>query len=434
MMVYFWFRRDLRIDDNTALYHALTNNKDVKCIFIFDSEILSKLPDSSDKRVSLLHDSIRELRLKLQRVGSDLWVEFGNPTEIWKNLLKPNDALYFNKDYEPYAIKRDNSVKKFAAENSVHVFDFKDHVIFEENELLSQQNTVYTVFTPYAKKWLQELEAKPIQVLESDKCVHNLIQTTTQQEIPTIEKLGFTYQAYGKVKNEMEIEYLKKYEESRDYPAIENGTSRLSVALRFGFISIRKLVLKANRVNATYLKELIWRDFFIQILFHYPQTISSSFKSAYDLIEWRNDELEFEKWCSGTTGIPMVDAGMRELNQTGYMHNRVRMIVASYLCKNLLIHWTWGEAYFASKLLDYEQALNVGNWQWAAGSGCDAAPYFRVFNPMEQGKKFDPDSAYRNKYLGDSYRIDEEKLRMELSKMRERALQTYKKGLEKAKG
>lgn len=432
-MDYFWFRRDLRLDDNIGLLEALKNGQDVQCVFIFDTSILSKLPSKKDKRVSFIFDKITELKNQLIELHSDLRIYIGNPIDIWSEVLKEGDALYFNKDYEPLARERDSAIQKIVEENGAQIFCFKDQVIFEENEILNKQNQVYTVFTPYSKKWLLEFEKLNLQFHDNFDFSLNLNKVDKPLPMPSLKEIGFLKVVYPNIETNWTENCIKHYEETRDNLSLDEGTSRLGVALRFGLISIRKLVLAANKWNQTYLKELIWREFFMQILYHFPQTINTSFKPEYDLIEWRNDESDFKKWCRGETGVPIVDAGMKQLNQTGYMHNRVRMIVASYLTKNLLIHWTWGEAYFAEKLMDYEQASNVGNWQWAAGSGCDAAPYFRVFNPLEQMKKFDSKGDYVQKFSPESVFFDKDKLLKELLLTRDRALKTYKYGLIRAR-
>lgn len=432
-MDYFWFRRDLRLDDNTGLIEALKKGKEIQCVFIFDTTILSKLPDNKDKRVCFIYDKVADLKRQLNAFQSDLSIYIGNPVNIWTELLLEGDSLYFNKDYEPLARERDASVQRIALEKDAKVFAFKDQVIFEESEILTNQNNPYTVFTPYSKKWLLEIDNLDLKVQDINEVKENFIKVSTPESMPNIQDLGFERAEYMNVEVSWNKDELDAYESTRDIPSLDKGTSRLGVALRFGLISIRKLVLEVKGLNQTFLKELIWREFFMQILYHYPHTVQTSFKPEYDLIEWRNDEAEFKKWCAGETGVPIVDAGMKQLNETGYMHNRVRMIVASYLTKNLLIHWTWGEAYFAEKLMDYEQSSNVGNWQWAAGSGCDAAPYFRVFNPLEQMKKFDPKSEYILKFSPDSLMYDKDKLLKDLLLSRDRAIKTYKNGLLRAR-
>ena len=432
-MDYFWFRRDLRIDDNTGLMEALKKGKDIQCVFIFDTTILSKLPSKMDKRVSFIYDKITELKIQLNEFKSDLQICIGNPIDIWSGIIKGGDTLYFNKDYEPLARERDDSIQRIAVEKGAKVLTFKDQVIFEELEILTNQNKPYTVYTPYSKKWLLEFDKLNIQIHDIISVKDNFKKIVSPLSMPSLEEIGFIKVTYPKIEIKWSEGEINKYDETRDDLSLEDGTSRLGVALRFGLISIRRLVLDAKKWNQTFLKELIWREFFMQILYHFPHTIHTSFKQEYDLIEWRNDVADFEKWCKGETGVPIVDAGMKQLNETGFMHNRVRMIVASYLTKNLLIHWTWGEAYFAEKLMDYEQSSNVGNWQWAAGSGCDAAPYFRVFNPLQQMKKFDPEGVYIEKYSPNSIFFDKDKLLKDLLLTRNRAIKTYKNGLMRAR-
>ena len=386
----FWFRRDLRLDDNAGLYHALKERPQVQPIFIFDTRILDNLENRNDARVDFIHQSLVSLNDELIKIGSSLLVLLGDPVEIFEN-LNPQ-AVYTNHDFEAYAIKRDASVKKLLAKKDIPLFTYKDHVIFERKEIVKDNGEPYTVFTPYSKRWLSKLNdfyIKPYPTLQYKKNFTRIDPLT----IPSVEDIGFEPSGRQFPERAIKVSIIKKYDEVRDFPAI-HGTTRLSVHLRFGTVSIRKLVGIAIKNNDTWLKELIWRDFYAMILANFPHIEEGSFKPAYDRIKWRNNEQEFERWCEGKTGYPIVDAGMRELNTTGFMHNRVRMITASFLTKHLLIDWRWGEAYFAKQLLDYDLASNNGGWQWAAGTGCDASPYFRVFNPVLQTEKFDHDWKY----------------------------------------
>ena len=372
----FWFRRDLRLNDNIGLLKALSAGKPVLPIFIFDSEILSELP-KDDARVHFIYQNLEKLHHHLQEKGSGLRIYQGNPLDIWKSIIKEYkiDKVFCNKDYEPYAIKRDLEVSKLLEENAIEFLSFKDQVIFEEGEILKKDQTPYTVFTPYSKKWLKKLaEGGFLEVNESNW--DNLAKMNAG--IGSLESYGFL--ASDMQVKAFNFDHAHDYNDIRDFPALD-ATTYLSPHLRFGTIGIRELVKDLLEASPSLLNEIIWREFFMQILFHFPKVISQNFKAKYDGIAWRNNEEEFKKWCEGKTGYPMVDAGMRQLNETGYMHNRVRMVCAGFLCKHLLIDWRWGESYFAEKLLDYELSSNNGNWQWAAGTGCDAAPYFRIFNP-----------------------------------------------------
>ncbi|TVZ55159.1 deoxyribodipyrimidine photo-lyase [Lutibacter sp. Hel_I_33_5] len=423
-VVLFWFRRDLRLEDNAALSKALKSNHKVIPIFIFDDEILDKLP-KEDARVSFIYETLSKIDSELKSKGSSLFIRKGNPLEIWKDLTLEFDILsvYTNKDYEPYAIKRDNLVMEFLKSNAIDFFSYKDQVIFEENEIVKDDGLPYTIYTPYKNKWLKKFDnvndIKEYQIESSNFYLIN-------EEFPALKSLGFS-ETKIKVKP-YNLSFLENYDSIRDFPAIDQ-TSYLSPYLRFGLVSSRKMVKFALKTNATFLNELIWREFFMQILYHFPKVITNNFKKKYDAVPWRNNEDEFNKWCNGETGYPMVDAGMRQLNKTGYMHNRVRMITAGFLCKHLLIDWRWGEAYFAEKLLDYDLSANNGNWQWAAGTGCDAAPYFRVFNPSEQLKKFDKELIYIRKWIEDFDELTYPQPMVEHKFARNRAIETYKKAL-----
>ncbi|MCV9934233.1 DNA photolyase family protein [Flavobacterium sp. LS1R47] len=421
----FWFRRDLRLDDNRGLFHALESDFPVIPLFIFDVAILDSLP-KDDSRVSFIYDSLEKINTELNTIGSSLLIKKGETTEIWKSLIEEFDIqeVFFNKDYEPFAIKRDFIISDLLKQNSISVLSYKDHVLFEEKEITKSDGLPYTIYTPYKNKWLEKYkvlgQAKEYNATKLFSNFH-----TSQFVFPTINQIGFEKSAI-KVQPH-NLKNISNYQETRDFPALDS-TSYLSPHLRFGTVSIRKLINWAAHTNQVFLSELIWREFFIQILFSFPNVINHNFKSAYDGIQWLNNEKDFQRWCSGTTGYPMVDAGMRQLNETGYMHNRVRMVVASFLCKHLLISWQWGEAYFAEKLLDYELASNVGNWQWAAGTGCDAAPYFRVFNPEIQLKKFDEKGIYIRKWIPE-FDLGYNEPMIEHAFARDRAIATYKKGI-----
>ena len=432
-LTFFWFRRDLRLQDNTGLSKALSACENVQPVFIFDTDILSKLP-KDDARVTFIHDTITELKQALSEHGSDLWVYYGKPEDVWQNLLDTYDveAIYLNHDYEPAAIKRDRAVAGICQKCGPDFFSFKDHVIFEKDEVLKPDGLPYTIFTPYSKRWKMAYEAGTLAREPEHKMkFENFHQVSKQQEELSLADIGFE-------RNDMEIpakkvapSLIKTYDETRDFPAVR-GTSRLGVHLRFGTISVRQLAKKTGKLNETYLNELIWRDFYAMILWHFPHVVSRSFKPKYDLIPWENDMEKFEAWKKGETGYPIVDAGMRELNETGYMHNRVRMVVASFLCKHLLIDWRLGELYFAQKLLDYDLASNNGGWQWAAGCGCDAAPYFRVFSPDAQTKKFDEKLEYINTWVKDLNELSYPEPIVEHKVARLRAIEVYKSALNSA--
>ncbi len=391
----FWFRRDLRLKDNAALYHALKNTLPVLPIFIFDKNILDKLEDKSDRRVEFIHQALEELQQLLINVQSSLRVFYGTPEEVFKNILNAYSIqnVFTNHDYEPYAKERDGAITALLAEKNIPLHTSKDQVIFEKNEVLKDDGTAYTVFTPYSRRWKAAVNDFYLKAYPAEKYFNNFYKQTPQP-IPSLSSMGFKEVDKPFPAKSLKAELLKKYKERRNFPAIQ-ATSRLGVHLRFGTISIRQLAIYASAHSETYLNELIWRDFYQMILWHFPKVGEGrAFKTAYENIPWRNDEGEFDRWCNGQTGYPIVDAGMRELNATGFMHNRVRMIVASFLCKHLLLDWRLGEAYFAAKLLDYDLAANNGGWQWASGSGCDSAPYFRIFNPYLQAEKFDAKSEY----------------------------------------
>jgi len=440
MINIFWFRRDLRLEDNAGLYHALKSKNPVLPIFIFDTNILDKLENKADARVMFIHDTITELNEKLSKFGSSIIVKYGKPQDVWQSLLKEYNinAVFTNRDYEPYALNRDKSMEKLLEENNISLHTFKDHVLFEKDEVLKKDGNPYTVFTPYSKTWRKKLESKTepdgtfyyFKPYPTEKYFSNFYSIDKQSIIP-LEKMGFERSAIEIPSKTVTQGIIKNYGEKRNFPGIK-GTSRLGIHFRFGTISIREKARKADKLSKTYLNELIWRDFYSQILGHFPQVVNEPFRAKYSFIEWRDSEEDFKKWCEGKTGYPMVDAGMRELNATGFMHNRVRMLTASFLTKHLLLNWQLGEAYFAEKLLDFDLASNNGGWQWAAGCGTDAAPYFRIFNPESQMKKFDKDLRYVKKWVPEYGTSRYPKPIVEHKFARERCLKTYKDGLAKS--
>lgn len=423
----FWFRRDLRLEDNVALDHALNEKLPVLPVFIFDSNITDELP-RDDPRVNFIHDRLSGINNELKISGGSLKILKGDPLKIWEELLIISydiNAVFINKDYEPYALKRDNAVEALLKKRDIGFFRFKDQVIFGENEILKPDGKPYTVFTPYKKKWLSALNKEMLNLERSKKeGIFNFLRE--DNKIPSLEESGFR-KSRIKVRS-FDLEVIKDYDKYRDIPAADR-TSYLSPHLRFGTVSIRRIVAKALEENPVFLSELIWREFFMQILFHFPDVVTNNFRSIYDDLSWRNNDDEFRKWCRGETGYQIVDAGMRQLNETGYMHNRVRMITAGFLCKHLLTDWRWGEAYFAEKLLDYELSSNNGNWQWAAGTGCDAAPYFRVFNPDTQQLKFDPEKEYIMKWHEASAFTSRLPRIVEHDFARTRAIEAYKSAI-----
>lgn len=423
-----WLRRDLRLHDHHALDQALQAGLPVLVLFIFDQNILSQLSDRKDKRVNFIHQTLSQLDLALQGHGSSLYAVYETPLQAFQLLLEQYEVkeVFTNRDYEPYAVARDEQIGDFLQGQQVAFHTFKDQVIFEKSEVMKADGSPYTVFTPYSRVWKRQLLQIGEQQFSSEEKLSGLFQTASFS-LPTLEDMGFEEAASLVPSPQLSEELLANYHNTRDLPSVP-GTSQASTFLRFGLLSVRELARLANRHSETWLNELIWREFFMMILFHFPQVVDHSFKPKYDRIPWRNDEEEFDRWCRGETGYPIVDAGMRQLNETGWMHNRVRMIVASFLVKHLLIDWRWGEAYFAEKLLDYELASNNGNWQWAAGSGCDAAPYFRVFNPWTQAKKFDPKEEYVSRWVKE-YPDDYIPPMVDHEFARNRALETYKKAL-----
>jgi deoxyribodipyrimidine photo-lyase len=397
----FWFRRDLRLHDNAGLYHALKGDHPVLPLFIFDRHILDKLEVKQDARVRFIRDTLVEMQEELSGLGTSLEVHYGFPEAVFTKLLSKYQVkqVFTNHDYEPAARERDAAVAKLLEKAGASLHTYKDQVIFDRGEILKDDGKPYSIFTPYSRRWKALLNDFYLRSYPVERYAGNYYQHKGSG-MPSLASMGFTPSEVPIPSRKPKKNTLEKYKEQRDYPGIAGGTSRMGIHLRFGTVSIRELARQASSLSEVYLGELIWRDFYHMILWHFPAVGKGrSFKPAYDLIQWRNNEQEFEQWCQGKTGYPIVDAGMRELNTTGFMHNRVRMIVASFLAKHLLIDWRWGEAYFAEKLLDYDLAANNGGWQWAAGSGCDAAPYFRVFNPYLQTEKFDPDLKYIRKWV-----------------------------------
>ncbi len=465
MLNIFWFRRDLRLNDNAGLFQALRGNNPVLPIFIFDKNILNKLEDRTDARVTFLHDTLSELKAELEKMGSTLLVFYDEPMTVWQHLTKQFDikSVFTNHDFEPYALERDAAVQSFLASQNIDFQTFKDHVIFERNEVTKDDGLPYTVFTPYSKKWKAKLMSRLsthndtsvsfyFTPYPTEKYFSNFAQKSSIEQslsairysksdiehplsildIPSLETMDFSRSKISVPSKTVARGVVKNYDKTRDFPALSQGTSKLGIHFRFGTISIREKALAASGLNETYLNELIWRDFYAQIMHHFPHIgAGKSFRTEYDRIEWRNDEADFKHWCDGKTGYPMVDAGMRELNRTGYMHNRVRMIVSSFLTKHLLIDWRWGEAYFAEKLLDFDKASNNGGWQWASGSGTDAAPYFRIFNPQAQQEKFDKEFKYIKLWIPEFGTSSYPKPIVDHKLARERCLATYSKALKK---
>lgn len=427
----FWFRRDLRLEDNAGLYHALKKGHPVQPVFIFDTNILDELDEKADQRITFIYEALGQVQEQLVKLGATLDVRYGKPETVFKDLEKDYDiqSIFLNHDYEPYARQRDNTIYSYFKQKGIAVKGFKDQVIFEKNEVLKNDGKPYTIYTPYSNKWLSLVTPFFLKSYPSEKYTANF-HKQRQIAFPSLHNMGFKNIRTSFPPSTPETGLIKNYDQTRDIPGIK-GTSRISVHLRFGTVSIRKLAARAGKLNHTYLKELIWREFYQMILFHFPEIVDTSFKKEYDKIQWRNNEKEFEAWCNGQTGYPIVDAGMRELNETGFMHNRVRMITASFLTKHLLIDWRWGEAYFAKKLLDYDLASNNGGWQWAAGSGCDAAPYFRVFNPYIQTKKFDADFKYIRKWVPEFEEPHYPAPIVEHDFARKRCLEVYSKALKK---
>ncbi|GER59354.1 cryptochrome/photolyase family protein [Patiriisocius marinus] len=436
----FWFRRDLRLEDNVGFHKALNGKYPVMPIFIFDSEILNELP-KDDARVTFIHETLQEMRNKLQERGSSLAIYHGKPIDVYKNIVTDYNIqnVITNRDYEVYAQERDKEIKKFLStqkqdsdsndSSEIGFYDYKDQVIFEKDDVVKADGDPYVVYTPFKNKWKDTFEPKTD--LKNYPCEKHFDNLYAHSRLPnmSLSDIGFEKSKIDVPSYKVTPSLINNYEDTRNFPAID-GTSHLGPHLRFGTVSVRKMMEKAiAEKNEVFWSELIWREFFTQIIWHFPKTQHDAFRSKYDRIKWRNNEDEFEKWKTGTTGYALVDAGMRQLNKTGYMHNRVRMLVASFLCKHLLIDWRWGEAYFAEKLLDYEQASNVGNWQWAAGSGVDAAPYFRIFNPITQVDKFDKDKKYIKNWIPEFGTDTYPEMMVDHKEARERCLKVYKEAV-----
>ena len=421
----FWFRRDLRFTDNKGLFHALAENENVIPLFIFDTEITSQLP-KNDARIEFIHWQLSQMDEKLKSIQKGIWVYKGKPAEIFEKLLKNLNirAIYANKDHEPYGNERDENIKKLLINRGIDFHLYLDHLLFEKKEILKDNNTPYHVFTPFANKCRKTITKGHLQIYNSSDMLYQLAMSESAP-FPSLKELGYSPSGKTFPSNTINEPLLRNYDQSRDFPAID-GTSLLGVHLRFGTISLRHLAKVALDCNKFFFNELLWREFFAAILWHYPWVANKSFKPQYDNVAWLNDELLFEKWTTGKTGFPIVDAGMRQLSETGHMHNRVRMITASFLTKHLLTDWRWGEAWFAEKLIDFELSSNNGNWQWAAGSGCDAAPYFRIFNPLEQQKKFDPNFDYIKKFIPEYKHENYINPIVDHKQARERCLKTLK--------
>jgi len=421
----FWFRRDLRMEDNTGLARAISSGFPVLPLFIFDTQIIDELP-ADDARISFIYKQLQKVHEQLVAWDSSLHIFKGEPLTVWKELLSRYQiqAVYLNNDYEPYALKRDRELGELLKSHGISLHSFKDQVIFEKGEIVKEDGTPYTVFTPYKRKWLEKFQ-RPALLSGAGDPGDGFLKVSLA--FPRIEALGFTPSNTEVLPYDLSI--LKDYARLRDFPG-PDATSHLSTHLRFGTVSIRQIIARLGPGDEVFLSELIWREFFMQILFHFPQVVTENFKPRYKGIEWLNHAGDFELWCEGKTGYPLVDAGMRQLNATGYMHNRVRMVTAGFLCKHLLTDWRMGEAYFATKLLDYELSSNNGNWQWAAGTGCDAAPYFRIFNPMEQLKKFDPDLSYVKRWIPEYGTPKYPVPIVDHKHARDRALLSYKKAIQ----
>ena len=425
----FWMRRDLRLDDNTALYHVLKTRENVLPVYIYNPDILERLEVRPDFRVNFIYKTLAGIKESLEKLGSSLYIAHGRPQDVFKRMAEEYHicSVYANRDYEPYSVYRDIQVERFLKINKIEYHSYKDHVLFEKDELVKEDGKPYTVFTPYKNKFLEKFNKEMVRSLNTAQYFHNFIRIKPFPMM-SIEMLGFEPLNIVFPSKALPQTLLEEYAANRDFPA-RNGTSKLSVHLRFGTISIRKVTALAVLYSDTFLSELIWRNFYSQILWYFPHVVTRAFKPIYDNIRWENNLDHFNAWCQGKTGYPMVDAGMRELNQTGFMHNRLRMVTASFLCKHLLIDWRWGETYFASKLDDYDLASNNGGWQWAAGSGCDAAPYFRIFNPELQAKKFDPENEYIRKWVPEFDTPEYFKPIIDHRFARERALKRYSEGM-----
>ena len=432
-MVLFWFRRDLRLSDNAGLFRALELGIPVQPVFIFDRSILDRLEDRTDARVQFIHGEVERLRQELQALGASLWCGYGIPEDIHRQWILDHpeiQGVFANRDYEPYARERDARIEALYREGDRWFKGAKDHVVFEKSEVVKPDGLPYTVFTPYSRRWRAALEANGVPSYPSERLLdQGLRKSGPQNQVPSLESMGFAPSSISMPPKTWSHDTLVHYAQRRDIPSDEQGTTRLGLHLRFGTISVRALLRAGQEVSETFVNELIWRDFYQMVLYHFPESPKKAIKPAYDRIKWELNEAHFAAWCEGRTGYPMVDAGMRQLNTTGYMHNRVRMVVASFLTKHLLLDWRWGEAYFAQKLLDYDQASNVGGWQWASGSGTDAAPYFRIFNPQSQLEKFDRKLEYVHKWVPEYGTPSYPQPIVDHAWARQRCLERYKSGL-----
>ena len=420
-----WLRRDLRCEDHAALYHALRRFKRVYCAFVFDTDILDALPSREDRRVEFIHASLLELHACLQRLaalsgapGGGLIVRHGPALQCITQLAQELGVqeVLFNRDYEPQATARDLRVAQALSERGIAFSNYKDQVLLEQDEVLTQHGRPYSVFTPYKRAWLQKLDAFQRSPYPVEPYAHHLAPPPAGESLPTLSELGFVRSNLQELAlptgmsgaQQLLRDFVPRmaaYQEARDYPS-RKGVSYLSVHLRFGTVSIRQLAtLAAQRAEQgcagaqTWLSELAWRDFYFMILWHHPQVVTRSFKPEYDRVQWDEAPELWQAWCEARTGYPLVDAAMRQLLQTGYMHNRLRMVAASFLTKDLGIDWRRGERFFAQHLNDYDLAANNGGWQWAASTGCDAQPWFRIFNPVTQSQRFDPDGKFIRRYL-----------------------------------
>ncbi len=425
----FWMRRDLRLEDNTGLYHLLRARKNVLPLYIFNPDIIERTEFRPVQRVNFIYKSLQEIKTQLEKMGSSLLVVYGKPLEVFKNLLSEYQicSVYCNRDYDPDSISLDLYVERFLKNNRIDFFSFKDHILFEKDELIKDDGKPYTVFTSYKKKFMEKYNNEMVRSFNTAQFFHNFIQIRPQK-MPSLKEIGFEWEDFNFPSKKLPEKLLETYAVNRDYPS-RNGTSKLSIHLRFGTISIRYVTALAVLHSEVFLSQLVWRNFFNQILWFFPHVVTKAFKTEYDNIRWENNLDHFYAWCEGKTGYPFVDAGMRELNKTGYMHNRLRMVTASFLCKHLLIDWRWGEAYFAGKLNDYDLALNNGGWQWCAGSGCDAAPYFRVFNPELQAQKFDTHYEYIRKWIPEFGSSVYPQPVIDHKFAHERAIQRYRQGI-----